>query len=125
VSFADAVRSVFGKYAVFDGRARRSEYWYWVLAVGIAYIVTLIVRTLAPLLGLVLELIVFLPTIIPGLAVAVRRLHDTGKSGWWLFIELVPVAGVIVLVVFTATDSTPGPNQYGPSPKDEPGGYFR
>jgi uncharacterized membrane protein YhaH (DUF805 family) len=58
-----------------------------------------------------------LAVLIPSIAVGVRRLHDTGRSGWWLLISLVPLIGIIVLIVFLATDSQPGANQYGPNPK--------
>ena len=61
-----------------------------------------------------------LAVLIPGLAVAVRRLHDTGRSGWWLLIGLVPLIGAIVLIVFMATDGEPGDNAYGPNPKFAP-----
>jgi len=66
---------------------------------------------------LTLEIVFVLATIIPGLAVAARRLHDTNRSGWWMFIALIPLIGPIVLIVFLATDGTPGSNTYGPSPK--------
>jgi uncharacterized membrane protein YhaH (DUF805 family) len=65
----------------------------------------------------VLYVIYALGVLIPGLAVAIRRLHDTDKSGWWLLIALIPLAGIIVLIVFWATDGAPGPNQYGASEK--------
>ena len=113
---------VLKKYAVFGGRARRKEYWYFVLFNALIGIVLAIVDgvtgTLVPgagigLLGGLYSLAVF----IPGFAVTVRRLHDTGKSGWWLLIFLVPLVGVIVFLVFMVKDSQPGENQYGPNPK--------
>ena len=64
-----------------------------------------------------LTLIYGLAVLLPGIAVGIRRLHDTGKSGWWLLIALIPLVGIIVLIVFWATDGQPGPNQYGPSEK--------
>ena len=113
---------VLKKYAVFGGRARRKEYWYFVLFNALIGIVLAIVDgvtgTLVPgagigLLGGLYSLAVF----IPGFAVTVRRLHDTGKSGWWLLIFLVPLVGVIVFLVFMVKDSQPGENRYGPNPK--------
>ena len=65
----------------------------------------------------VLVVIYGLAVLLPGIAVGIRRLHDTDKSGWWLLIGLIPLVGIIVLIVFFATDGQPGPNQYGPSEK--------
>jgi len=65
-----------------------------------------------------------LGALVPGLAVLWRRLHDTGRSGWWVLIGLVPLVGVIVLIVFLATDGTPGDNRYGPNPKAAPGSAY-
>ena len=110
------LRVVKDNYANFKGRARRKEYWMFVLFNFLfacaAVIVDFIVGTL-PLLYVVYLLAV----IIPGIAVTVRRLHDTGKSGWWYFIVLVPLIGAIWLLVLLCTDGTPGVNGYGPSPK--------
>lgn len=105
MGFFAAIKSVMSQYAGFSGRARRSEYWYWVLFT--------LLWCWIPLLNILLALIFF----IPGLAVAVRRLHDTGRTGWWLLISLVPVIGGIVLLIFYCTDSQIGDNQYGPNPK--------
>ena len=117
MSFPDAVRSALTQYATFSGRARRSEYWFFYLAVTIAMIVA---SVLDQALGLnyVLYGIVALALLLPNLATAARRLHDTNRTGWWLLIGLVPIVGAIVLIVFFVQDSTPGVNQYGPSPKD-------
>ena len=112
---------VLKKYAVFSGRARRKEYWYFVLFnIIIAVVLAVIDRVIgtshgggAGLLGSLYSLAVLLP----GIAVTVRRLHDTDRSGWWLLIGLIPVIGAIVLFVFVVGDSTPGENQYGPNPK--------
>jgi len=117
--FLDALRS---KYATFTGRARRKEYWYFVLFYVLAFIVLLIVDevtgTLDEEAGIgLLSAIFVLATIIPLLAVTVRRLHDTDRSGWWVLINLVPIIGGIVLLVFTVLDSQPGANRFGPNPK--------
>ena len=108
--------AVLKKYAVFDGRARRQEYWMFVLfniiiAFGLGFIEGLVGGP--GVVGLLYSLAVF----IPGLAVSVRRLHDTNRSGWWLLIGLVPLVGAIVLLVFMVQDSQPGDNPYGPNPK--------
>jgi len=118
---------VMRKYAVFSGRARRTEYWMFQLVnIVIGVIGTLCValtlptmsRGRNPLAGLILVicLVYVLVAIVPSLAVSVRRLHDINFSGWWLLISLVPMGGLAILV-FHLLDSTPGPNQYGPNPK--------
>jgi uncharacterized membrane protein YhaH (DUF805 family) len=110
------------KYAVFRGRSRRKEYWYFVL---VAVLASGLLRLVDTALGLnfgdrstygALQSLWWLVLLIPSLAVAVRRLHDTDRSGWWL-INLVPVIGFIVFVVFAAQAGTPGPNRYGADPK--------
>lgn len=121
MSFQEAIKAVLGKYATFEGRARRSEYWYWVLAVLIAEIVVLAIRSVSQGLGQILYILLVLAVLLPSLAVGVRRLHDTGRSGWWLLIGLIPIIGAIVLIVFYVQDSAPGANEYGPSPKGDAG----
>lgn len=113
---------VLKKYAVFEGRSTRSEFWYFVLfnfliAVAIGIVEGVIFRG-SMVLGILYSLAVF----IPGLAVTVRRLHDIGKSGWWILIWLIPLIGWIVLLVFYVTDSEPGVNAYGPNPKENENG---
>jgi uncharacterized membrane protein YhaH (DUF805 family) len=115
MSIADAVRSVLTQYATFSGRARRSEYWWFYLAYVIASVAASIIDGILGVM--VLGVILALGLLIPSLAVSVRRLHDIGKSGWWLLIGLIPLVGVIVLLVFACQDSQPGTNQWGPSPK--------
>src|SRR6186713_2319286 len=110
------------KYAVFEGRARRREYWFFVLFVVIISIVLAIVDritgTYSSAYGTgVLGGLFSLAILIPSLAVGARRLHDTGRSGWWLLIGLIPFIGAIVLIVFFLLDSQPGTNAYGPNPK--------
>ena len=113
---------VLKKYAVFNGRARRKEYWMFFLFNIIISIVLMIVdgivgTSAAPgAIGL-LGGLYMLALLIPGLAVAVRRLHDTGRSGWWILIGLVPFVGGIILIVFMVQDGTPGENQFGKNPK--------
>ncbi|MGW2569695.1 DUF805 domain-containing protein [Streptomyces sp. NPDC001537] len=107
------------KYAVFSGRARRKEYWNFALFVGIIYVV-LLVLAVASKSSAVFALIgvFYLGILLPSLAVGVRRLHDTGRSGWWLLFGIVPLAGPITLLVFACSDSQPGENKYGPNPKE-------
>ena len=104
-------------YTNFSGRARRAEYW-WAYLINLAVIVVLfIIGGVIGDAGMVLPLLYILAALLPMVASVVRRLHDTGKSGWYYFISLVPFVGGIILLVFLATDSDRGPNQYGPSPK--------
>jgi uncharacterized membrane protein YhaH (DUF805 family) len=113
---------VLKKYAQFSGRSRRKELWMFalfnMLICFVLEILGIILRENA--LGKIILGLLFiyaLATLIPGLAVAIRRLHDTGKSGWWLLICIVPFVGPIILLVFYVLDSQPGANQYGPNPK--------
>ena len=111
--------AVLKNYAGFSGRARRTEYWMFVLF-NVIITIVLQVISLAIQQVSILGAIYGLAVLIPGLAVGVRRLHDTGRSGWWLLIGLVPLIGAIVLIVFMATDGEPGDNAYGPNPKFAP-----
>jgi uncharacterized membrane protein YhaH (DUF805 family) len=113
---------VLRKYAVFEGRAQRKEYWFFVLFSVLISIGLTIIDTTTGLfdakagIGL-LSGIYSLAVLIPSIAVGVRRLHDINRSGWWLLISFIPLIGTIVLIVFLATDSKPEANQYGPNPK--------
>lgn len=127
MSFGDSITSAFRQYATFSGRARRSEYWWFFLFQFLVSIAAAIVDATIGTDDLfgeggwgLVQLLVFLPLFLPGLAVSARRLHDTNRSGWWLLIGLIPLVGLIVLLVFFVFDSTPGPNRYGPSPKNPP-----
>lgn len=102
---------VLRKYAVFSGRARRKEYWMFVLF-------NIIIGTVLSFFSDYLYYLYGLAVLIPGLAVAVRRLHDMGKSGWWILIGLIPIIGWIWLIVLLATDGQPGENEYGLNPKE-------
>jgi uncharacterized membrane protein YhaH (DUF805 family) len=117
MSFPDAVRTCLGKYVDFSGRARRAEYWWFilfeVLVLGLAEIVDYAVGSGPAVLTFLVSLAVFLPS----LAVSVRRLHDTGHSGWWVLVNLVPIVGPIVLLVFLLSGGDYAANRYGPSPK--------
>ena len=114
---------VFENYANFNGRARRSEYWYFALMNLIILVIATVLDSVlgfnfAPLPYGYLYVLVALATFIPGLAVAVRRLHDVGKSGWFYFIVLIPIVGAIWLLVLFFTEGNKGENQYGSDPKD-------
>lgn len=103
------------QYVDFAGRAQRMEFWMFLLfnvlvAIGLGIIDAILgLGFLGPLYSLAV--------LIPGIAVSVRRLHDTGRSGWWILIGLIPLIGVIILIVFYVQDSQPGDNAFGPNPK--------
>lgn len=142
MSFAEAVKSVFRQYAGFEGRARRSEYWWFylftLLATAVPYAVAVVVLfasgvglsgetqdadpgaslVVVVLFGLVV--LIGLVLLIPQISVSVRRLHDTGRSGWWYLISLIPFGG-LVLLVFFVMDSEPQANIHGPNPKNPVG----
>ena len=107
---------VFERYALFEGRARRAEFWWFWLANLIVIVLLAILASSVSNVFWLLYAVFALAMLVPSLAVAVRRLHDTGKSGWLLLIGLIPFGG-IVLLIFYLLDSTPGSNQYGLSPK--------
>lgn len=122
VGFVEAIQICFSKYATFEGRARRSEYWFYTLFIWavqmILYILGIIILGKSPEDGTNILMSIFsLATLVPSLAVFWRRMHDIGKSGAWFFLNLVPCVGSIVLLVFELTDSQPGENQFGMSPK--------
>jgi len=106
---------VLKKYAVFSGRARRKEYWYFVLFNIIIMIILIIIGRAID--SSILSTIYSLAVLIPSIAVDIRRLHDTNRTGWWLLIGLIPIIGWIVLLIFMVQDSQKGENQYGPNPK--------
>jgi uncharacterized membrane protein YhaH (DUF805 family) len=117
MGFTEAISSGFSNYVTFSGRASRSEYWYWTLFAIIVAIVGAVIdavvfsdmelRPVGTILGLAL--------LLPGIAVAVRRLHDIDRTGWWFLIAFT-VIGLILLLVWDCTKGTSGPNQYGPDP---------
>lgn len=136
------IKTCIRKYADFTGRARRAEYWWFALAVAVVelvlYVLALILARAtgsvdeytgraslgAGWIPMILLFLFGLAVIVPSLAVAVRRLHDTGKAGWFYFVTFIPVVGSLILLVFMIIDSTPGPNQYGPNPKGIGNGGF-
>ncbi len=118
MGFQEAVKAFFSNYAKFDGRSARSEYWWPVLAMAIVnYLIILPIQLLVSEgFGGILSLVFSLAVIIPTIAVAVRRLHDTDKSGWWYLLVFVPIIGWIALIVFFATAGTSGSNRFGSDP---------
>ena len=111
-------------YFDFSGRARRMEYWcfavFQLIAIGLAALIGVgldYAFGLPAVMTLALTIIVSIGLIVPGFAVLFRRLHDIGKSGWWIFITLIPCIGSIILLVFLFLDGQPGTNAYGPNPK--------
>ena len=115
---------VFKQYADFNGRARRKEYWMYFLFNLIFLIVATILDSslgtnFKPLPYGAIYLLYALVTLVPSLAVAVRRLHDTGKSGWMILVCLIPIIGGIWLLVLMVTEGNTGENKYGPEPKAE------
>ena len=116
----DSVIACFRKYVGFEGRASRSEYWWFVLFTVIAYIIAAIMDAI--IFGIELtdptpiSWTLQIGLLLPTLAVSVRRLHDIGKSGWYVLITLIPIAGLILLIVWYCNDGEPVPNMYGPVP---------
>lgn len=116
---------VFKKFAVFNGRSGRSEFWWFFL---ISFVVSFVLSGIDRFLGLVfangkiglLSGIYMLIAFIPWIAVSIRRLHDTGKTGWWLLITIVPFVGNLILLIFMVLKSHPGPNEYGAEPDTLP-----
>jgi len=128
MDFQTALRSFWTRYRDFRGRSRRSEYWFIQLFLVVTNIAVAIIdlalmgwdvdRFIANGGGGIVGLVWILVTIVPALAVLVRRLHDTGKSGWWALVGFLPLVGAVVLLVFTVTDSSPGENKFGLYPKE-------
>lgn len=134
MTFVESVKTCFSKYVTFSGRAVRSEFWWWVLFVFVANMVLTwvdialfgVVETGPGSIAGSTSTPIFsglfgLATLLPGISVSVRRMHDTNRSGWWLWIALIPIIGFILLIVWFATDGTRGPNNYGFDPKDSSG----
>ncbi|MGN6424154.1 MAG: DUF805 domain-containing protein [Asticcacaulis sp.] len=122
MSFVEAIKSGFKNYVNFQGRATRSEYWWWVL---FEILLTCVPGALIGLggesdalasIGGLLYIVIGLGLLLPSLSVYIRRLHDTDHSGWWLLLGFIPLIGGIVLLVWTIMKGTSGPNKYGPDP---------
>ncbi len=124
MNMGEAVRTVLSNYATFKGRARRPEYWWWVLAVFLASIVIQAIdgAVVAPLLGFPrfgvnawqpLTVLFSLAIVVPSIAVGVRRLHDIGRSGWWILFGLIPIVGWLVVLYWLVQPTRDGENEYG------------
>lgn len=110
------------KYAVFSGRARRTEYWMFELFSTIFMVAAIILDNVLGTKakddsGGLIYLLFALATLLPRFAVTVRRLHDIGKSGWWILINLIPLVGIFWMLFLLMTDSNPRDNEFGPNPK--------
>jgi|TARA_B110000238_G_scaffold192217_1_gene227317 uncharacterized membrane protein YhaH (DUF805 family) len=108
--------SVLKQYAVFEGRARRKEYWMFSLFNFVIVIAIGIIESVIGTDGIIYSLYLLL-MLIPSIAVTIRRLHDTGRSGWWLLVAFIPLVGSITLLVFLVLDSETENNHYGANPK--------
>lgn len=120
LTFKEAVeRALKQNYCNFNGRSSRSEYWWYVLFNACVSIAVAILFCWSNDVYNIVNCLVGLALLLPSLGVAVRRLHDINKSGWWLLIVLVPIVGAILLIVWFCKDSDMTPNQYGPVPNLE------
>jgi uncharacterized membrane protein YhaH (DUF805 family) len=124
MNFQQAIRSVFANYVNFKGRAPRSEFWYWQLFLLVGGVVAELFDYGTGFRISAFSTLFWLATVIPDIAVYVRRLHDTDRSGWWLLLFFVPLIGAIVLIVWFCTRGTEGYNRFGPD-YFRPGGYVR
>ncbi len=116
MNFTQAIKAGFSKYVDFSSRSARSEYWFFTLFTVLVSIATSLVDNIV-LSGMpILNGIATLALLLPGIAVGVRRLHDTERSGWWMLLILVPLVGAIVLIVWFATRGTVGQNRFGADP---------
>ena len=127
MTLGEAVNSVLSKYATFTGRATRAEFWRWVVVFVLLTVVSRIID--GALFGSSIQdafyvrdahqpvtSLLILALLLPNMALAVRRLHDIGRSGWWQLIALIPVVGVVVLIVWWARLGDQAPNDWGPNP---------
>jgi uncharacterized membrane protein YhaH (DUF805 family) len=113
MTFIDAAKTGFAKYATFAGRASRSEFWYWTL---FSFLANIVASLIDAVLGLgILSFVVSLGLVIPGTAVSVRRLHDLDRTGWWLLLMFTGI-GIILLIVWDCFKGTASPNRFGPDP---------
>ncbi len=115
MDFMQAVKSVYSNYVNFQDRSGRGEYWWFILFYFAAYFVLAILEGMLGFSG-ILTNIFALGTLIPSIAVGVRRLHDTGHSGWWILLNLIPLIGWIILIIMSYAKPSEGPNQYGAAP---------
>ena len=122
MGFGQAIAAGFGNYFNFSGRASRSEYWYlmlFLLIIGFVTAILDIILFAAENIG-PLNILFSLATIVPSLSVSVRRLHDIGRSGWWLLLALIPIVGWIIMIYWACQPTMSQQNQYGPPPAPMP-----
>lgn len=118
MTFTDAVKDGFAHYVDFKGRASRRAYWWWFLFTIVVAIALQIMDGIIFSESMLVTIVVWLGLILPSISVAIRRLHDTDRSGWWILIWFVPIIGFIVLLVFYLLKSDPIDNRYGPPPRE-------
>lgn len=116
MDFQTAVRTCFEKYATIAGRARRSEYWWFALFLLIGNLVAGLLDSVVFSDLQVLSTVFALGTLVPSICAGVRRLHDTGRSGWWMLLMFIPLIGFLVLLYWFVQKGTDGPNEFGPDP---------
>ena len=109
MNFVDSIKICFSKYADFNGRAKRPEFWWFTLFLFLANLVL-------GMLGDMISMLFSLATLLPSLSVGARRLHDTNRSGWWQLLWLIPVIGWIVMIVFLVQEGEAGDNRFGNAP---------
>lgn len=109
MTFVESVKTCFGKYAEFKGRASRAEYWWFILFLVLA-------SGVGAALGERMQAAAMLVSFLPAISVTVRRLHDLGKSGWWYWLGLIPLVGAIILLVWFCRKGAAEPNDFGPDP---------
>ena len=109
MNFVDSIKICFSKYADFNGRAKRPEFWWFTLFLFLAKLVL-------GMLGDMISMLFSLATLLPSLAVGARRLHDTNRSGWWQLVWLIPLIGWIILIVFMVQEGEAGDNRFGNAP---------
>jgi uncharacterized membrane protein YhaH (DUF805 family) len=114
MGFGEAISAGFSNYVNFSDRASRSEYWYWILFIILAEIVTSIIDYAIG--AQVVTGIFGLATFLPSLGLAIRRLHDLDRTGWWVLLWFIPIIGWIILLIWFCTRGTIGPNRFGPDP---------
>jgi uncharacterized membrane protein YhaH (DUF805 family) len=120
MDFVTAIQTCFTKYVDFSGRAKRPEYWWFVLFTFLAsFVLGLVVNlVLGSTVGASAQLLFAAATLVPSLAVGARRLHDTNRRGWWLAIGLIPIIGALILIYFLVQEGEATDNQYGATPED-------
>jgi len=116
MTFSEAVQTCLSKYAIWEGRAGRAEFWWFNLLGGLITLGGVIAKVFSPTAGIVIFWVCAIPLLLPSIAVGIRRLHDTGRSGWHFLWTLVPLVGSLVMLVYLTQPSDPRSNRYGPKP---------